>query len=91
MNSIIMKVKSLFIERKFAVIFLTVITSIVFFPTFFNEFQYGWDDQWQVLEYEFVTSNSFNDLLYHFTHFHLGQYMPVNTLLYVIIYKIFWI
>jgi hypothetical protein len=84
-----MKVKSLFIERKFAVIFLTVITSIVFFPTFFNEFQYGWDDQWQVLEYEFVTSNSFNDLLYHFTHFHLGQYMPVNTLLYVIIYKFF--
>jgi len=84
-----MKVKSLLIERKFVSFFLTVITLIVFFPTFSNDFQLGWDDQWQVLEYEFVTSNSFNDLLYHFTHFHLGQYMPVNTLLYVIIYKLF--
>ncbi len=62
---------------------------IVFLPTLFNDFQRGWDDQWQVLDYEFVTNHSLNDLWYHFTHYHLGQYMPVNTVLYIIIYEIF--
>jgi len=62
---------------------------IVFLPTLFNDFQRGWDDQWQVLDYEFVTSHSLSDLWYHFTHYHLGQYMPVNTVLYVIIYETF--
>jgi hypothetical protein len=74
---------------RFAPLFLITITATVFIQTFFNDFQLGWDDQWQVLEYEFVTNNSFSDLLYHFTHYHLGQYMPVNTLLNIVIYKLF--
>ncbi len=49
-------------------IILTLLTLLVYFPTFFNDFQRGWDDQWQVLDYEFVTNHSFSDLWYHFTH-----------------------
>lgn len=73
---------------KLIYLLLCLITVVCYFPTFLNDFQYAWDDQWQVLEYEFVLNHSFSDLVYHFTHFHLGQYMPVNTLLYIIIYKI---
>ena len=68
---------------------LALITIIVYSPTFFNDFQLSWDDQWQLLNYKYVTEHSFNDLYYHFTHFHLNQYMPVNTLLYIIIYELF--
>jgi len=74
---------------KYFPVFLIVITIGVFFPTFFNDFQRGWDDQWQVLDYEFVTHHSVYDLIYHFTHFHLGQYFPVNTLLYIMVYELF--
>ncbi len=68
---------------------LVLLTVLAYSPTFLNDFQYAWDDQWQVLDYEFVQSHSFHDLAFHFTHFHLGQYMPVNTLLYILIYKLF--
>jgi len=74
---------------KYFLLFLIIITTIVFSPTFFNDFQRGWDDQWQVLDYEFVTQHSFSDLVYYFTHFHLGQYFPVNTLLYIVVYELF--
>lgn len=68
---------------------LVLVTLAVFFPTFFNDFQRGWDDQWQVLDYTFVTNHSFDDLIYHFTHYHLNQYFPVNTLLYIGVYELF--
>ena len=74
---------------KYPIIGLLLLTVLAYFPTFFNDFQYAWDDQWQVLDYEFVQNHSFHDLAFHFTHFHLGQYMPVNTLLYILIYKLF--
>jgi protein O-mannosyl-transferase len=67
---------------------LVFITLAVFYPTFNNGFQLSWDDQWQVLDYKYVTNHSLSELLYHFTHFHLGQYFPVNTLLYIAIYKL---
>jgi protein O-mannosyl-transferase len=68
---------------------ICILTIACYSPTFINDFQLGWDDQWQVLDYEYVHNHSFSNLWYHFTHFHRGQYMPVNTVLYIIIYEIF--
>lgn len=81
--------KKLYSTRSFYILLLFSITILTFVKTFFNDFQLGWDDQWQVLEYEFVTQHSFNDLLYHFTHYHGGQYFPVNTLVYILVYECF--
>ena len=77
------------VKDKYIILLLITIPVVVFFPTFFNDFQTGWDDQWQVLDYEFVHYHSWEDLMYHFTHFHLGQYFPVNTILYIGVYELF--
>lgn len=74
--------------HKYGLIMLLLLTILVYSSSLLNDFQYQWDDQWQVLNYEFVHNHKFSDLTYHFTHFHHGQYMPVNTLLYVFIYKL---
>ena len=68
---------------------LVLITTLVFLPTFFNDFQRGWDDTWQVLENPFVLDASYENILYHFTEFYHGQYSPINTLVYIAIYKLF--
>lgn len=68
---------------------LAILTVLCFFPTFFNDFQYGWDDTWQLIEYPYVTKHSLSDLIYHFTHFYYGQYFPVNTLFYIGVYEMF--
>lgn len=65
------------------------LTLIVFFPTFFNDFQHGWDDNWQVLNNPFVLDQSLYNLQYHFYNFYNGQYSPINTLLYIFIYNVF--
>jgi len=66
-----------------------VILILVFFPTFSNEFQLGWDDTWQVLQNPFVHSPSVESVIYHFTHFWQGQYSPVNSLFYFFINEFF--
>lgn len=74
---------------KYTPYLLILITIIVFFPTFTNDFQIKWDDTWQVLENPFVLDHSFENLRYHFTSFYNGQYSPINTLVYIAIYKLF--
>ena len=86
-EKVLLITKDLFIV-KYPIIGLLLLTILAYFPTFFNDFQYAWDDQWQVLDYEFVQNHSFHDLAFHFTHFHLGQYMPVNTLEQAIIFPL---
>ena len=65
---------------KYTPFLLILITIIVFFPTFSNDFQKGWDDTWQVLENPFVIDDSFDGLWYHFTNFYHGQYSPIKHL-----------
>ena len=74
---------------KYLPLLLALITVIVFLPTFANGFQRGWDDTWQVLENPFVLDASLDNLMYHFTDFYRGQYSPINTLVYLAIYKLF--
>jgi hypothetical protein len=74
---------------KFSPYLLVLITVIVFFPTFSNDFQRDLDDIWQVLENPFVLDPSFENILYHFTYFYGGQYSPVNTLFYIVLNELF--
>lgn len=68
---------------------LSITTLIVFSPTFFNDFQLSWDDQWQLLNNPFVEDVSLDNLIYHFGNFYHGQYSPVNTLIYILTVKLF--
>jgi hypothetical protein len=68
---------------------LVLIPLACFAPTFFNDFQYGWDDWWMLIESPFVGNTSLFELEYHFTHFYRGQYSPINTLFYTVIHSIF--
>ncbi|WP_423128794.1 ArnT family glycosyltransferase [Gaoshiqia sp. Z1-71] len=68
---------------------LSVFAIIVFSPAFFNDFQYKWDDQWMLLEQPFVMDFSWYSMKFHFLNFYHGQYSPVNTLFYSLIYSLF--
>ena len=68
---------------------LIAITVATFFPTLFNGFQLKWDDTWQVLENPFIPDHSAENISYHFANFYAGQYSPVNTLMYIAVYKLF--
>jgi hypothetical protein len=74
---------------KFSPFLLILITVLVFFPTFFNDFQREWDDTWQVLENPLLLNPSFDNFSYHFKDFYEGQYSPVNTLFYIVPYELF--
>ncbi|TKG89428.1 hypothetical protein EYV94_25745 [Puteibacter caeruleilacunae] len=50
-----------FFEKRPRLLFV-LLTLLVFFPTFFNDFQLAWDDQWQLLEFEFVVYHRFEDI-----------------------------
>lgn len=70
-------------------VLIIVIPLLVFSPSFFNDFQYKWDDQWMLLEQPFITGFSWYDLGLQFLYFYHGQYSPVNTLFYQVIYSLF--
>jgi len=67
---------------------LLLTTIIVFCPTFFNDFQNNWDDQWMLLNNPFVLDFTWDSINYHLISFYHGQYSPVNTILYGVIYKL---
>lgn len=67
---------------------ILAITVIAFFPTFFNDFQMQWDDQWQV-------KNSFTTGEYNLWNFlfsenqgYMGQFSPLNQFIYTVLYNI---
>lgn len=69
------------------IIGILVVTVISFWPTFFNDFQMRWDDQWQVInDYTtggFSKENVRNILL----SVYQGQYSPLDQFLYTLLYK----
>ena len=80
-------IKILLSQKPWLVMLITGgLTVLVLLPSLFNDFQRGWDDQWQVLDNPFVSDPSPAYMAYHFTHFFHGQYSPVNTLFYAAVY-----
>lgn len=78
----------MFVELKkyLSFIILIIIAVAVYLPTFENDLQYFWDDQWQVVN-DFTSGGiSGSNLLNIFTTFNHGQYSPINQIAYTLIY-----
>ncbi len=76
-------------HNKLFTLTLVIVTTVIFSPTFFNDFQRSWDDQWMLLEHPLISDFSWEDLGYHFTSFYHSQYSPVNTIFYLAVYSLF--
>lgn len=70
------------------IIGILVVTVISFWPTFFNDFQMQWDDQWQVTNHFTNGQYGMNGLVVSFKEGYMGQYSPLNQLIYSILFKI---
>ena len=66
---------------------IVLITVITFFPTFFNDFQSGWDDQWMVTNHYTSNGLSMKNIKNILTLKYGGQYAPINQLLYSSLYS----
>ena len=74
---------------KFPILFpalvLIVVTFVAYFPSLSSDFV-NWDDDWYILENEFLRSTSFSNFIAIFTQFFKGQYSPVSTSVLALIY-----
>jgi hypothetical protein len=77
--------RSVLLNRNAGLALVSILSILVFLPTFSNDFQLAWDDTWQVLDNPLVHDSSLEVIFYHFTHFWQGQYSPVNSLFYLLI------
>ncbi|MGF7082724.1 hypothetical protein [Mucilaginibacter sp. UYCu711] len=68
---------------------LLLVCFLVYFPTFNNQFQNFWDDQWVVINH--YTNDGFTrkNLWAILSEFYHGQYAPVNQLYYTSLHTIF--
>ena len=71
------------------VLLLVAIGFLVYFPTFGNRLQMGWDDGWMLLNNYTYRGFTWDNLQTIFKETWYGQYSPVNQLFYTIIYSIF--
>ncbi len=77
-------------EKLYFYIGIIFIPCIAFFPILGNSFSY-WaaDDDWMLLQNPSVYNFDWDTIIGYFTTFYHGQYSPLNTLAYSIIYQ-FW-
>lgn len=69
---------------------LFVLAALVFIPMLDNGFAYmAADDNWMLYNNAQVYSLDWGNIVHYFTSFFHGQYSPVNTLAYSVIYSIF--
>lgn len=69
---------------------LVCLSLVVFFPMLDNGFAVlAGDDGWMVYNNPNVYGFSWNTIANHFTSFYHGQYSPINTLAYAVIYHFF--
>ncbi len=68
---------------------LTLAVVTVYWPTYRFDFLYGWDDQWFVTNNYTESGLNWQNLWDILTHFHYGQYAPLNQLYYTILYTLF--
>ena len=70
-------------------VLLGIVCLAVYLPSLWNDFQMGWDDQWQVMNRYTEEGFTSENLKAVFTDYYYGQYSPVNQLFYMLIYKAF--
>lgn len=76
-------------NNAFSLLALIVACVLIYFPTFHNQFQNFWDDQWVVVNNYTANGFTLTNLKKIFTEFYHGQYAPINQLFYTILYKLF--
>tara|TARA_B100002049_G_scaffold198593_1_gene156571 strand:+ start:4645 stop:5994 length:1350 start_codon:yes stop_codon:yes gene_type:complete len=75
--------------EKIILIVLFLITTLLYIPTFFNDWQMDWDDQWAILGNPFILNPNIDSLKTLFTTFYYEQYAPFNVLFYFVLFKLF--
>lgn len=75
-------------KELYLVLALFIYPFIVLLPGVFTGFSTV-DDGWMLLSNEYVTSLSVTNIQSIFTEPYHGQYSPLNTLYYALVYKLF--
>ena len=65
---------------------LAVLPVLVYYPVFTHEFLYMWDDKWQVLNAYTFGGIGWKNICSIFTEYPMGQYSPLNQLIYSFLY-----
>lgn len=79
-----------FLLARYHFFLLVIAGTSALYPVLFHSFaQRSGDDNWMLYENPFIWSLEWDNVIYYFTHFYTGQYSPVNTLYYSIIYQFF--
>lgn len=68
------------------IVLLLLSVAIIYWPVYQFEFVIGWDDQWFVTNAYTQHGLNWKNISAIFTHFHHGQYAPLNQLYYTCIY-----
>jgi len=64
-----------------SLVFVLLLTLVVYFPSLKNTFVSNWDDGGYIIANEMIRNISWKSIVYMFTHFHLGtNYHPLTTL-----------
>lgn len=75
-------------KGNWALAFILLLTIVSYWPTFYNGFQMGWDDQWMVMNAHTVGQFNEERLRESFLKGISGQYDPLNQLMYSLLYRI---
>jgi hypothetical protein len=77
-------------ERRFQIPLLIVVGTVLYLPLFDNWYSgLAGDDNWMVYENPFIANLRLQNIREYGTSFYMGQYSPVNTLMYGIVYHFF--
>ena len=84
--------KTIFCHFVFYSVLLVLLGAILYSPALDNWYsEFAGDDNWMVYENRHVFNLSLENVREYFTSFYRGQYSPVNTLFYGVIYHFFGI
>src|SRR5690606_7131108 len=72
-----------------AILLISLLVFVVFFPSLTNDFQRACDDQWMVLTHPIIRDQSIDTVWYHFAPHIRGQYFPMCQLYYIGMYNLF--
>lgn len=78
--------KNIVLRHQWFPAFLILACLIVYWPVLSHQFQYMWDDQWQVINRYTEMPLTWHNLWTIFTEFYGGQYSPINQLIYTLLY-----
>lgn len=88
-NSLEKKRSISFLESRYILPLILLLTFIVFFSSISNDFVLNWDDENYIMKNPYIQDVSFNMIKNVFTTFYKGNYFPVTSLCYAIEFHFF--